>query len=72
MGEWLIWIGAAVTMLGIVGLIASGVYAFRLRKAGLDEAALRERLRKGVLLNMAALFGSMFGLMLVIVGIAFA
>ena len=72
MGDWLIWAGVVVTLLGVVGLVASGVYALRLRKAALDEATMRERLRRGVLLNMAALFLSVIGLMLVILGIAFA
>jgi hypothetical protein len=72
MGEWLIWAGVAVTLVGVAGLLASGVYALRLRKAGLDEATLREKLRRGVVLNMAALFCSVIGLMLVILGIAFA
>ncbi len=72
MSDWLIWAGAAVTVLGVVGLLASGVYALRLRKAGHDDATLREKLRRGVLLNMAALFCSVIGLMLVILGIAFS
>jgi hypothetical protein len=72
MGDWMLWIGVAVTLVGVVGLVASGVYALRLRKAGLDEAAMREKLRRGVLLNMAALFSSVLGLMLVILGIAFS
>jgi hypothetical protein len=70
MGDWLIWVGAAITLIGVAGLLGSGVYALRLRKAGLDEAALREKLRRGVLLNMGALFCSVIGLMLVILGIA--
>jgi hypothetical protein len=72
MGDWLIWSGVAVTLVGVAGLVASGVYALRLRRSDLDEAALREKLRRGVLLNMAALFCSVLGLMLVILGIAFA
>ena len=70
MSDWLIWAGAGVTLLGVVGLVASGVYAFRLRKAGLDDEALREKLRRGVILNFGALFLSVIGLMLVILGIA--
>ena len=72
MGDWLIWVGVAVTLVGVAGLVVSGVYALRLRKSGLDEATMRERLRRGVLLNMGALFFSVIGLMLVILGIAFA
>lgn len=72
MGGWLIGIGVVVTLLGVAGLVASGLYALRLRRAEPDEAAMREKLRRGVLLNMAALFCSIIGLMLVILGIAFS
>ena len=65
-----VWAGAAVTLIGVAGLIACVLYALRLRRAGLDDAALRAGLRKGVLWNMAALFVSVIGLMLVILGIA--
>lgn len=68
----LVWAGAALTLLGVAGLIACVVYALRLRRAGLDDAAMRAGLRKGVIANMAALFVSVIGLMLVILGIALA
>lgn len=71
-GELMIWGGAAVTLAGVVGLFACVVYVMRLRRAGLDEAALRRGLQKGVLWNMAALFVSVIGLMVVILGIALA
>ncbi|MFD2814442.1 hypothetical protein ACFSYD_08175 [Paracoccus aerius] len=41
----------------------------RARSAGLDDAALRERMRRVVAVNMAALGASMIGLMAVIAGI---
>ncbi len=68
--DLLIWTGAGVTLLGVIGLIACVIYAMRLRQAGLDDAAMRAGLRKGVLWNMVALFVSVIGLMLVILGIA--
>jgi len=68
-GEWLIWIGAAVTLIGVAGLVACVMMVLRLRRAGLDEDALRRGLQKGVMWNMAALFVSVIGLMMVILGI---
>ncbi|WP_209426638.1 hypothetical protein [Pararhodobacter sp. SW119] len=72
MESLLIGAGVLVTLLGVAGLVASGVYALRLRKAGHDDATMRAKLRRGVLLNLAALFCSVIGLMLVILGIAFS
>ncbi|WP_246022513.1 hypothetical protein [Pararhodobacter zhoushanensis] len=72
MGDLMIWAGAVVTLLGVVGLIACVVYVLRVRRSGLDDAALRKALQKGVIWNMASLFVSVLGLMLVIVGITLA
>ena len=69
-GELLIWAGSLVTLLGVVGLVAVVLFVVRQRRAGLDDAALRKALQKGVVWNMAALFCSVIGLMLVIFGIA--
>lgn len=66
---WLIWTGAAVSMLGVAGLICCIVIAARAKRAGLDDDAMRSRLKMLVVLNMAALFVSALGLMLVVLGI---
>jgi len=68
--DMIIWAGAVVTLLGVAGLTACIVYVLRLRRAALDEAQMRARLQRGVAWNMAALFVSVIGLMLVVVGIA--
>jgi hypothetical protein len=67
--EALIWIGAVVSLLGVAGLIACILIAARARRDGLDDAAMSARLQKVVALNMAALFLSAIGLMMVVVGI---
>lgn len=67
--ETLIWIGAAVTLLGLVGLIWCIVKVQRAKKRGLDDDALKAELQKVVALNLGALLLSAFGLMMVIVGI---
>lgn len=67
---WLVWTGAAVSLTGVAALIVCVGLAMRARRAGLDDAALRARLRGIVALNMAALAISAIGLMTVILGIA--
>lgn len=66
----LIWIGAALTLAGIAGLVWCIVLAMRLRNAGLPDDALRARLQRVVLLNLGALGVSALGLMAVVMGIA--
>ena len=65
----LIWIGAAVTLLGFVGVVWSIVLVARARRAGLDDAGMRQRLQTALPVNVGALLLSMLGLMLVVVGI---
>lgn len=69
-GDWLIWAGSFITLAGVIGLVAVVLFVIRQRRAGLDDATLRKALQKGVIWNMAALFGSVIGLMLVVFGIA--
>jgi hypothetical protein len=67
--EWLIWSGAALSLAGIAGLMWCVIVALAARRAGLDEAAMRLRLQRIVVMNMAALGVSALGLMAVVVGI---
>lgn len=67
--DGLIWSGAAVSCLGLVGLVASIIRVNRARKSGLDDEALRAAVQKVLPLNLGALFLSVIGLMMVIVGI---
>ena len=67
--EILVWAGAAITLLGVCGLIWCVVTVLRARRAELEDAALKARLQKVVALNLGALFVSAIGLMMVIVGI---
>ncbi|MBP0484628.1 hypothetical protein [Sagittula salina] len=66
---WLIWIGAAVSLVGLAGLTWCIIKVWRARKAGLPEEELRAVVRSVVALNMGALFLSTIGLMIVILGI---
>lgn len=66
----MIWSGAAITLAGVAGLFLCVVHVVRLRRAGLPDEALRKGLQRAVVWNMGALFVSVIGLMLVILGIA--
>jgi len=67
--EILIWLGAAVSLAGMVGLIWCIMTVWKARKAGLSEDALRRAVQKVVPVNTAALFLSVIGLMMVVIGI---
>lgn len=66
---WLIWGGAAVTLAGVLGLLACGVAAARASRAGGEEAALRKRLQLLVVWNYGALGVALLGLMAVVLGL---
>jgi len=67
--EWLIWIGTALAVIGLIGLVYCIVTAIRAKRAGLSEDDLRARLQRVVAINMAALLISVLGLMCVVTGI---
>ena len=66
---WLIWSGAAVSLLGLAGLVWCILIVMRARRAGLEDAEMRRRLARVLPLNMGALFLSVVGLMMVVIGI---
>ncbi|WP_372887278.1 hypothetical protein [Shimia sp.] len=66
---WLVWGGALVSVIGLLGLILSIVKVAKARKAGLSDEELRAAVQKVMPLNMGALFLSVIGLMMVILGI---
>lgn len=68
--EWLIIIGAVVSLIGLIGLVTSAVKVMKAKRAGLDDAELRMRVQKAMVLNMGALALSVLGLMCVILGIS--
>ncbi len=69
---WLIWPGAALALLGVVGLAFCIVAAMRARAADLAPEAMKARLQQLVAMNLAALGVSMIGLMMVVIGILLA
>jgi hypothetical protein len=67
--EWLVWTGAAVSLVGLAGLVWCILKVWKARKAGLPDDELRKAVQKVVPLNTGALLLSVMGLMLVVVGI---
>jgi hypothetical protein len=65
----LIWVGAAVSLAGLAGIIWCILAIAKARRAGLDDAGLRARLQRVVTINLAALFVSVIGLMMVVIGV---
>ena len=67
--DWLIWIGAAISLIGLVGLILSIIRVNNARRAKLPDDEMRAAVQKALPLNLGSLFLSVIGLMAVILGI---
>lgn len=67
--DWIIWSGAALSLLGLVGLVWCILKVTRAKRAQLDDDAMRAVLQSALPLNLGALFLSVIGLMMVVVGI---
>lgn len=67
--EWIIWTGAALSLIGLAGLVWCIFRVARAKRAKLDDAAMRAVLKSAIPVNMGALFLSAIGLMMVILGI---
>lgn len=67
--DWLILVGAIISLIGVAGLIYCIVAAARARRNEPDPQAMKTRLQGLVAMNMAALAISTIGLMMVVIGI---
>ena len=65
----LIWSGALITLLGVAGLLYVGLKVAAARREISDDAALKARIQKLLPINLASLFISAIGLMMVVIGI---
>ena len=65
----LIWTGAVLSLIGLVGLIWCIFKVSSAKKSQQDDAAMRATLRAVMPVNLAALFLSVIGLIMVIVWI---
>ncbi|AHM05526.1 hypothetical protein roselon_03266 [Roseibacterium elongatum DSM 19469] len=70
--EWMIWIGTALAVIGLIALGYCIVAAISAKRAGLPDDALRARLQRIVAINMGALLVSILGLMSVVLGVFLA
>lgn len=70
--EFLVWMGAFVSLVGLIGLVWCIVTVWKAKKAGLGDAELKATIQKVMPLNTGALFLSVLGLMIVVLGIAFS
>jgi len=66
---YVIWGGAGLTLLGVLGLMWCIVLAVRARRSGLPDDQVRASLQRVVALNLGALAVSFLGLMAVVAGI---
>lgn len=69
--EIVVWIGAVLSALGLLGIVYSIVAVARAKRANLSDEALRARIAAILPINLGALFVSMIGLMAVIIGVMF-
>lgn len=70
--QYVIWAGAAVSVIGLLGLLLSIRRVSKARKQNLSDEDLRAAVQKVLPLNLGSLFLSVIGLMIVIVGISFS
>ena len=65
----LIWIGTAVTLAGLAGLVLSILKVRTARRDARDDADLKRRLQSIIPLNLGAFLLSALGLMMVMTGL---
>ncbi|MCL7405294.1 hypothetical protein [Marivivens sp.] len=68
--DLLIWIGAAITAIGVCGLLWTVVLVRAAKKVATNDDDLRKRLGKVIPINLGMLLLSVMGLMAVILGIS--
>lgn len=67
--EYLIWTGAAVSLIGVIGILYCITLALKAKRAELAPEDMQKRMQRVAVLNMLALFISSIGLMMVVAGI---
>lgn len=67
--EIIVWIGAALSAIGLCGIVYSIVAVARAKRAKLTDEELRARISGILPINLIALFISMIGLMAVVIGV---
>ncbi|MDH2325655.1 hypothetical protein QCN27_02120 [Cereibacter sp. SYSU M97828] len=67
--EWLIVLGAILSLAGVAGLVWCILLALKIRRLNAPEEEVRGKLQRIVMVNLIALGVSSLGLMLVVAGI---
>ncbi|WP_415920127.1 hypothetical protein [Tateyamaria sp. SN6-1] len=67
--ELLVWAGAGFALLGLAGLVWCIVTVYRARRAKLPDEEMRAVMARVLPRNLGALFISVIGLMLVVLGV---
>ena len=70
--DMIIWGGAVVSVIGLIGIIWCIIRVSRSKRANLTDDEMKNVLKNVLPLNLGALFMSFLGLMIVGVGIAFS
>lgn len=69
MYDIMIWMGAGLSLLGLAGILWCILRVARAKRARLADEDLRAAIAAAMPINMAALFVSVIGLMLVVIGV---
>lgn len=69
MYDIMIWTGAGLSLLGLAGILWCILRVARAKRARLADEELRAEIAAAMPINMAALFVSVIGLMLVVIGV---
>ena len=69
---YMIWVGASITVLGLIGLIYCILLVVMAKRAKLQDAALRAAMQRALIWNMGALALSGLGLKMVVLGVILA
>lgn len=67
--EILVLAGAAISLVGLAGIVWSLLAVMRARRSIKDDAALRARIREILPVNLGALLFSVLGLMAIVIGL---
>jgi hypothetical protein len=67
--EIVVWVGAVLSVIGLVGIAYSIVAVTKAKRANLSDEELRARVSKILPVNLGAMLVSMIGLMAVVVGV---
>ena len=67
----LVWIGAALAVFGMAGVLFSMFAVARAKRQNLSDEAMRDHIRKMIPINLGTLFIAMIGLMMVVIGVMF-